>query len=163
MTLFPAFSTDDHTFGQWQWTKLSPGLLRVTGGLTFELLRQTSTWQISVWASSRRPPLWPLGVPSLHPLLLPLKPTPASPLFIQTINNLERWTSKQIFMFCSQQKEAKVTLNNIFNVKLFCLIYYQTQFFFFFYWTAQLNEIIGKSTICLLKKKYCAMCMGKKK
>lgn len=65
-------------------------------------------------------------------------------------------------MFCSQQKEAKVTLNNIFNVKRFCLIYYQTQFFFF-YWTVQLNEIIGKSTIYLLKKKYCAMCMGKKK
>lgn len=66
------------------------------------------------------------------------------------------------FYVLQSTKEAKVTLNNIFNVKLFCLIYYQTQFFFF-YWTAQLNEIIGKSTICLLKKKYCAMCMGKKK
>lgn len=37
MTLFPASPTDSHTFGQWQWTKLSPGFLRVIGELTFGL------------------------------------------------------------------------------------------------------------------------------
>lgn len=78
MTLFPELFTHSHTFKLWQWTKLSPGLLRVTGELTFGLQKQTSTWQISVWASSRLPPLWPLGTPSLplpSPALIP-KPTP---------------------------------------------------------------------------------------
>lgn len=40
----------------------------------FWAARQTSTWQISVWASYRLPPLWPLGAPLYTLLTLALTP-----------------------------------------------------------------------------------------
>lgn len=88
MTLFPELFTHSHTFKLWQWTKLSPVLLRVTGELTFGLQKQTSTWQISVWASSRLPPLWPLGAPLYPspPLLLSLNLLPASSLSLNSLH-----------------------------------------------------------------------------
>lgn len=70
MTHFPASPSDSHTFGRRQWTKLSPGLLWVTGELTFGLWSKQAHDRLVCGP----PPGFHLCDP-LYPLLTP-KPTP---------------------------------------------------------------------------------------